>query len=198
MDSTSVTRVPFVVRDLPGEVTVRYGVNTDPALVGYGDWVLGTDYPPEMALGFPVVQAEVVYDGQGYAAVMAWIQLVRFDTHDDAESRLVFDVAPQITDSDVPYMSFGIRPTLFDAPGFAKPDVTWDADSFLVHTPDGVLSRVVSPICGFNWGYRVIDGVVRPLPVKVAQASDWQRNLADLRHRYQDWTFNDSWPTTTD
>lgn len=195
MDLNSVTAIPFVVRDLPGEVTVRYGVNADPSGVGYGAWVLGDEYPPEMALGFPVIQADVDYQGQGYVAVMAWIQVVRFDTHDGVEPKTVFDVAPQITDSDVPYMSFGVRPTLFDAPGFTKPDVTWDADSFLVHTPDAVLSRIVSPICGFKWGYRMTGGVVRPLPVSVAEASDWQRNLGDLRDRYPSWTFHDSWAT---
>ncbi len=193
MAPLTITKIPFSLRGLSGEVTVEYGVNDDPSRWGYGKSVLGERYSPEMALGFPVVQASVTYEGEGYAAVLGWIQVVRYRLHDTNEQVTVFDVAPQMTDTNVPYMSFGIRPTLFDAPGFTRPEVTWNADSFLVHTPDGVLSRAINAICGFKWGYLKRGGKVEPLTSMLAEESDWDRNLPDLRQRYPTWTFGSAW-----
>ena len=152
MISSAVTKVPFRLRGFKGEVIVEYGINHDPARWGFGKSVLGEEYPPKMALGFPVVQASVDYEGVGYGAYMGWVQIVRYQLHDTNEQVTVFDVAPQIKDTDVPYMSFGIRPTLFDAPGFDRQEVTWDADSFLVHSPDGVWSRIGTVICPNSGG----------------------------------------------
>lgn len=73
-----------------------------------------------MALGFRVVQASVAYEGEGYAAVMGWVQVVRYRLEDANEHVIVFDVAAQMTDTEVPYLSFGVRPTLFDAPGITR------------------------------------------------------------------------------
>lgn len=142
--------LPVLLRGFSGEVTVEYGINDDPIRWGFGESVLSEAYPPEMAVGFPLVQATVAYEGEGYAAVMGRVQVVRYTLHDTTERVTVFDVAPQITDTDVPYTSFGVRPTLFDAPWITRPEVAWHADSFLVHTPDGVLSRVIHAICGFK------------------------------------------------
>ncbi|HEV8340430.1 MAG TPA: hypothetical protein VGR25_12365 [bacterium] len=193
MTPFTITKIPFKLRGLSGEATAEYGINDNPIRWGFGKSVLGEAYPPKMALGFPVVQASVAYEGEGYAAVMGWVQVVRYRLEDTNEQVTVFDVAPQITDTEVPYISFGVRPTLFDAPGITRPEVTWDADSFLVHTPDGVLSRVINSICGFKWGYLVREGKVEPLPLTLADESDWDRNLPDLRRRYPTWTFGSSW-----
>ena len=188
-----VPRIPFRLRALSGEVTVEYEINHDPARWGFGESVLGEASPPSQALGFPVVQASVEYEGVGYGAYMGWVQVVRYQVHDKNEQVTVFDVAPSIKDTDVPYFAFGIRPTLFDAPGFDEQEVTWDADSFLVHSPDGVLSRIVNAITGFKWGYRVRRGNVETLPLTLATESDWDRNLHDLRGRYPTWAFGSSW-----
>ena len=193
LSSSDITRIPFQLRDFNGEIVVDYGVNLDPAKWGFGESVLGENHPPEQALGFPVVQATVDYAGVGYGAVMGWIQIVRYQLHDTNEQVTVFDVAPQIKDSDVPYVSYGIRPTLFDAPGFDRQEVTWDADSFLVHSPDGVLSREINAITGFRWGYTVRHGEVKVVPVALAHLSDWERNLPDLEKRHPTWTFGSSW-----
>jgi hypothetical protein len=193
MASFTNTNIPFILRGLRGEVIVEYGINDNPAWWGFGESVLGEAYPPKMAFGFPVVQASVAYEGEGYGAFMGWVQVVRYRLHDTNEQVTVFDVPPQMTNTDVPYGSFGVRPTLFDAPGITRPEVTWDADSFLAHTPDGVLSRVINAVCGFKWGYRVRDGKVEPLPLTLAKESDWDRNLPDLRQRYPTWTFGSAW-----
>lgn len=191
--SLTVTKIPFRLRGLKGEVNVEHEINHDPARWGFGESVLGEASPPSQALGFPVVQASVEYEGAGYGAYMGWVQVVRYQVHDKNEHVTVFDVPPSIKDTDVPYLAFGIRPTMFDAPGFDEQEVTWDADSFLVHSPDGVLSRIVNAITGFKWGYRVRRGKVETLPLTLAMESDWDRNLPDLRGRYPTWAFGSSW-----
>ena len=80
-------------------------------------------------------------------------------------------------------------------PSITARDVTWAADTFLVHTPDAVLSRVLRPLCGLKWGYRVDEGNVRTNALSIAAPEDWQRNLPDLRRRFTTWAFEDvsSW-----
>src|SRR5207245_2962739 len=102
----------------------------------WGYDVLGR-YSPELATGFPVVQASVSsYPAQGYGAEMGWVQIVRYTIADTNESVTVFDVPPQLTDTDSPYTAFGVRPTMFDAPSIVDAqNVVWKADTFLVYTP---------------------------------------------------------------
>jgi hypothetical protein len=82
---------------------------------------------------------------------------------------------------------------MFDAPSITPKDVTWDADTFLVHTPDAVLSRVINVNAGFKWGYRVVAGEIELMPVVVAADPDWDRNLKGFRARYPSWAFGTSW-----
>lgn len=194
-DQLETTTIPFSLRGVPGEIHVDYGVNEDPVRWGYD--VLGPQFTPEAARGFPVIQASVQCARQGYAAEMAWIQIVRYTIHDTGEEETVFDAAPQMGDMEMPFMAFGVRPTMFDAPMTDAKDVTWDADTFLVHTPDAVLSRVIHATCGFKWGYRVVSHQISLVPVVVADESDWDRNLASLRARYPSWSFGTSWSNTT-
>ena len=85
-----------------------------------------------------------------------------------------------------------VRPTFFDAPSIeGLREVSWGADTFLVYSPDAVLSRVLRPICGFKWGYQLRDGVVFLDPLSVAEAGDWERNLPDLRERFSSWIFEE-------
>jgi hypothetical protein len=69
---------------------------------------------------------------------MGWIQVVQYRVHETGEETTVFDVPPQLSETDSPYLVFGIRPTMFDAPSTTDRDVTSGADCFLVHTPDGL------------------------------------------------------------
>jgi hypothetical protein len=191
-EGTSVTRVPFSLRGLDGVVSVMYGVNSDPERFGYGylnlDW-----YSPDLVRGFPVMQASVEHPSEGYAADMGWIQVVRHVVADEGseEDAIIFDVPPQFAGSDVPYFAFGVLPTVFDAPSILADNVTWRADTFLVYTPDAVLSRVVRSVCGFLWGYDVREGVRELYPLRIARSDDWARNLPDLRSRFKDWEFQD-------
>jgi hypothetical protein len=183
--------ISFRLNSLDGRVRVEYGVNEDPMRWGYG--LLGLSFPPEVARGFPVVQASVSYPAEGYAAHMGWIQVVRYRVHETGEETTVVDVPPQLRETDNPYMAYGVRPTMFDAPSITDREVTWGADSFLVHTPDALMTRVIHGICGFKWGFLVHGGEVQPDPLEIAVEGDWQRNMADLRARYPTWTFGSSW-----
>jgi hypothetical protein len=189
----STTTIPFVLRGVRGHAAVRYGVNENPARWGYElldlDW-----FRPDLVRGFPVMQASVQHPAEGYGADMGWLQIVRYLVRDPGEEQeqVVFDVPPQLSETETPYLAFGVRPTAFDAPSIDAQDVTWDADTFLVYTPDAVLSRVLRPLCGFRWGYMVLDGVVQVTPLSLADPDDWQRNLLDLRERFTTWTFEES------
>lgn len=109
-----VTVLGFQSRGRPGRVLACYGVNDDPTRWGYP--LLGLDALIEVSAGFPVLQADVEYDAEGYAAIMGWIQVVRMHDHDRDEHTILIDKAPQLAGLDLPYMTFGIRPALFDAP----------------------------------------------------------------------------------
>ena len=192
MGDPTTTTIPFSLRGIAGLVSVEFDANDDPVRWGYD--VLDT-YDPEHARGFPVVRARVEHPREGYAVALGWVQVVRYEVFDAGhEERItVFDAPPQLAETETPYMSFGTLPTMFDAPSMVGAgDVVWDADTFLVVTPDAVLSRVIAPVCGFRWGYRIESGSIRLVPVETAATGDWERNVGDLRQRFPSWTFRDS------
>ncbi|MGI9157880.1 MAG: hypothetical protein ACR2FG_14810 [Marmoricola sp.] len=184
-----MTVLDFQLRGRPGSVRVRYGVNDDPARWGYP--LLRIDSLVELSRGFPVVQAEVEHDAQGYAAMLAWIQLVRMTDLDSGESSTLVDGAPQLEGLDLPYVSFGVRPILFDAPSTTTRNADWDADAFLVVTPDALMTRRVQPLCGFGWGYRVRDGEPAATRLQELDAASWRRDRDFLAEQHPSWTFED-------
>jgi hypothetical protein len=186
MSASVKTSIAFSLRGVPGEVLIEYGPNEDPVRWGYD--TLGPRFPPDMAKGFPVIQAIVAYDREGYAAYMAWLQVVRTSSLDTGETVTMFDVNPQMGDMEMPFIAVGVRPTLFDAPTTTERNVTWEADTFLVHTPD-VISRSIAFTCGFRWGYRLTSGDLELISLTASDERDWDRNLPELRKRYPTWTF---------
>jgi hypothetical protein len=201
VDGLTLTTIPFPLRGTDGLVTVQYGANDDPVRWGYAvlqlDW-----FRPELVRGYPVMQASVACPAEGYAADMGWLQVVRYEIRDPGEEGTVtvFDTRPQLAETGMPYAAFGIRPTFFDAPSIeGLREVNWHADTFLVFTPDAVMSRVLRPLCGFNWGFRIHEGKVFLDPSIVADAGDWEKILPDLRERFPSWTFEngDSYRPTT-
>jgi hypothetical protein len=125
--ATNLT-LAFRLRDIEGRIRITYGTNEDPRRWGYD--VLGLKYDIELARGFPVIEAE--YDAEGYAAILGCVQAVRYALGRTAEiTRVVPDVAPQLAEARTPYLSFGIRPVLFDAPSIeGVADAEWRAWSF--------------------------------------------------------------------
>ncbi len=62
MPTVDVSRIPFELSGQAGEVVVSYGENEDP--VRWGD-LLGLDFRWEISRGFPVLRADVTYEGDG-------------------------------------------------------------------------------------------------------------------------------------
>src|SRR3954449_1741374 len=90
-------------------IHVRYGVNDDPRRWGYE--VLDLDwYSEDVVRGFPVMQASVEHAAEGYAAQLGWVQVVRYQVRDPGESEdvTVFDVPPQLSETENPYFAFGV------------------------------------------------------------------------------------------
>ena len=92
---------------------------------------------------------------------------------------------------NTPYAFFGVKPVLFDAPfRDQRLDLDWEAHSFLCASPDGVMSRLVEPLVGFAWGFRVASNEItisdpRPLPLAA-----WDAHTALLTERYAGWRFS--------
>lgn len=180
--------MPFHLRGYEGHVSVFYGVNRDPDRWGYGR--LGLPFPIERAIGFPVRRAEIAYAGEGYRAVLGWLQVITV-TDRDGERRSSVDVAPIHRESDTPFAKYGYLPTLFDAPGPNPPrsDETWVAESWLASVPDVARSRRVRAVLGFRWGYVLTEGRAALLDLQVADANDWRRCRDVLGARYPGWQF---------
>ncbi len=181
------TRIPFTLRDGAGTITVEYGVNEDPGRWGYP--LLGLPDDPKLASGCPVLHATVEYPGEGYAAVLGWIQIVHLGTRDFDE--VIVDAAPQIAGAGIPWVYWGTRPTFFDAPSTARRELQWRAHTFLACTPDAVMSRQVSPVCGFSWGYDVKNGEPSIAPLSVDGLAHWSDARQTLAQSCPGWTFEE-------
>ena len=185
-------------------MAVEFHQNDDPDRWGYR--ILGLPWPSSLAKGLPVLQARVSTPLEGYAAVMGWIQVVRIQVA-ETSSALVpgsekapagehawVDGPPQLRGLGVPFVSFGHRPTLFDAPASTESEVRFLADSFLTASPDALISRCSAPCFGIRWGYAThADEPVQPFEPTMLSASEWEDALPILRKNYPDWTFDSNW-----
>ena len=187
-----------------GSVNVELSANDDPARFGFG--VLGLDWPVDLALGLPVLEANVSYEGEGYAAVMGWIQVVRIHVDERSESLVAaaekapagdhvwVDGPPNLRGLGVPFVSFGPSPTLFDAPMSTESDVRFAADSFLTASPDALVSRRSRPCFGFRWGYSTQAGSAAELMYPaVLDGDDWRDALPTLEEQFPEWSFDPDW-----
>jgi hypothetical protein len=195
VDGLTLYTFPFTLRGVGGTVRVRYGTNDDPARWGYPELELDW-YDEDLVKGFPVMEASVEHPAEGYGADMGWVQIVHYEIRDPGEQEVVtvFDVPPQLSDTDIPYLAFGVRPTVFDAPSITSREVTWRADTFLTYTPDAVLSRLVRPLLGFRWGYDVSEGNVRVDDLVELGPDGWRANRPDLHERFSGWVFETAEP----
>jgi hypothetical protein len=194
---------PFRLRGLEGLVTVTYGRNHDPERWGYG--LLGLDWPQSLAKGLPVLRAVVSYAGEGYAAAMGWVQVVRIHVRETSEAMVAgvekapsgdhawVDGAPQLRDLGVPFVAYGVLPTLFDAPASTESDVRFVADSFLTVAPDAVMSRVSRPYVGLRWGYETVKGTPELLPLTPLDSSHWLEAIPLLEGQFREWRFEPEW-----
>jgi hypothetical protein len=180
--------IPFRIRGKDGAVRVEYAVNDDPRR--WGNTLLGVADQPDVGKGFPLCRATVTFAGEGYAAVMAWIQILRFS---GASNGVLVDQPPQLEGSSMPYVYWGPCPSFFDNPFTTTRGVHWTADAFLVISPDTVMTRVVQPICGFSWGYSTEGEQTTALPLTGLDPAAWPAACAILRTQYPHWEFRDEW-----
>jgi len=194
----------FSLHGRKGSVTVDCSVNVDPSRWGFG--VLGLAWPVDLAIGLPVLEATVSYPGEGYAAAMGWIQVVRLHV-DERSGTLVsdgekapagdhvwIDVPPQLRGLGVPFLSFGPCPTLFDAPVSTESDVRFVADSFLTASPDALISRRSRPCVGFRWGYSTQAGSeTQLLSPALLSRDDWRDAVTILEQHFSEWSFDSNW-----
>lgn len=182
-------KIDFSLHGQPGAVSVEHRLNDDPAAIGFG--LLGIDFGPLDFSGFPVVEATAQYEGRGYLACMGWLQVVRYSAPRDGEVFIV-DTAPQfrgIEGMDFPFLSWGVRPTLFDAPAIAQVSVDWWADTFLVASPDALMTPVIQPLCAFRWGYEVDEHgtVTSRLPRIRDTAAAWNEIREQVQALHPGW-----------
>ena len=182
--------IPFHIRDDDGEVRVSYEVNEDPAR--WGDLLLGFNELPDPGKGFPVCSASVAFEGEGYNTAMGWIQILRFTGQEEG---VLVDQPPQLAGVDMPYLSFGPTPSFFDNPFTDQHGMHWIAETFLVISPDAVMTRVVQPVCGFSWGYSTEGERTAALPLAQVDEARWLAACEVLRERYPSWTFLETWAT---
>jgi hypothetical protein len=172
-------------------VIVEYGVNEEPVRWGYD--LLQLDVSLESVKGFPYCSASVAFEGEGYAALMGWIQIVQFGgTEQDA----IVDVASQLGDMGSPYVTWGPAPTFFDAPctvASKHKGLIWTATTFLVASPDALMTRAVQPVCGYQWGYAIPDEQPKLAPLTIAPPATWDAACTSLRERYPTWEFRSEW-----
>jgi hypothetical protein len=185
---THRTVIPFVDRGLRGQVSVTCEPDLQPSRWGYP--LLGLPMDVEAASGFPVVHATVQTEGEGYASILGWLQVVRVREGEAGPEQSLVDVAPQLAGLEVPYLAFGSRPTLFDAPSTdARDDLDWSAHTYLVSTPDCVMTRRLVPLCGFGWGYQVRDATpITVVPTPIGPDA-WSTDREVLARGHASWTF---------
>jgi hypothetical protein len=194
----------FSLHGRKGSVTAKLSGNDDPGRWGFE--VLGLDWPANLALGLPVLEATVSYAGEGYAAAMGWIQLVRIHVDERSESLVAaaekapagdhvwVDGPPNLRGLGVPFVSFGPSPTLFDAPMSTESDVRFVADSFLTASPDALVTRRSRPCFGFRWGYSTrADSPAELISPTVLDQDDWRDALPILEEQFSGWSFDPDW-----
>lgn len=180
-------RIGFTLRGLEGHVDVSLRENTDVISVGYD--ALEPGLPPDYANGYPVCEATVTYPREGYAAVFGWTQLVR--STDSQTGTFEMDPIAIYAEVPTPFAWYGLKPVLFDAPSRnGRPDLDWEARSFLCVSPDAVITRRVQAVMGFSWGFTIKSGEITISGPWELGPDTWSSHLALLRRDYPQWAFD--------
>jgi hypothetical protein len=202
-DSKAQRLVPFTLQGRRGRVAVYYGPNDDAVKAGF-DAVPGIDFPIDLCLGYPVMQAQIEsYAGSGYRTLCGWIQIITREWYAKADTERTglkrscsIDLAPSMYGTGVPWTCFGSLPSLFDAPCLNLGDnaeLTWIADTFLTTIPLRSRDEKIRWLLGFRWGYREYDACaekpVELLPLEITDAQVWNRHLPFLCKEFDVWRF---------
>jgi hypothetical protein len=194
---------PFLLRDHKGAVSATFEANHAPSSWGYA--ILGLPWPSQLAEGMPVLEVTVRYEREGYESVMGWIQVVRIHVAESSEMRTHetekaptgdhtwVDGPPNLRGLGFPFVSFGPRPTLFDAPASTESRVRFVADSFLTASPDGLITPTSQPCLGLRWGYSTLAGKTELIIPEEIGPAEWQEALPTLEAQFPSWTFEKEW-----
>ncbi len=190
-------KIPFSLHNNSGSVEVVLSENKDPEKLGYVT-LFGKAARLDQTKSFPVINASVTYGGIGYNAMMGWIQILTYSKSSDKNPTIIVDHPPQMEDSNSPFCFWGPIPTLFDAPSMFNTEnkrarnVTWRADSFLVASPDALMSKIIFPVASFSWGYKTDgNGKVSISDLEDTKLRSWKANTSLLREKYPKWTFKE-------
>ncbi|KUI70981.1 hypothetical protein VM1G_05720 [Cytospora mali] len=167
-----------------GNGSVTFNIQPDNDPVKYGLDLLFPTTPSSELRGFPVCEAVVKTEKRGYASMYGWTQLVKDSTMWE------FDPLP-ITEKLVwPFCWFGPEPTLFDGPiRIGVKDIDWTARSFLTYIEDTVISKNVTYLCGFEWGFQMSNGTINIKTTKKLTPAEWNGHVEYLSRKFSSWTF---------
>ncbi|PSR90742.1 hypothetical protein BD289DRAFT_481537 [Coniella lustricola] len=172
-----------------GQITVIACVRTNHDPAKYGFDILFPDTPLDTFRGFPVCEAYVhTQKKSGYASMYGWTQLVK-DSLSDSKT-WEFDYIPVSKELNWPFCWFGPEPTLFDGPARVNvSDLDWTARSFLTYIPDTLLSKRISHVLGFEWGFVIKDGQITVKKLISLEAADWNSHVEYFSGKFPGWTF---------
>jgi hypothetical protein len=174
-----------------GSVTACVKADTDPSR--YGLQLIFPDENTDTLKGFPVCEATVSTVGtRGYGSIYGWIQMVRSgEPANISASPWEMDPIPILADLNTPFAWFGPEPKLFDAPmRIGVQELDWTCHSFLTYIEDGLMSKDVKPVLGFEWGFELHDGTPKLKLLRELHLSAWNEKLDLLERSFTGWKFN--------
>lgn len=174
-----------------GSVTASVKADNDPSK--YGLQLIFPNRDTKIFRHFPICEATVSTVGtRGYGSIYGWIQMVRSgESSTISAAPWEMDPIPILADLDTPFAWFGPEPKLFDAPmRIGVQELDWTCHSFLTYVEDGLMSKDVKPVLGFEWGFELHDGEPKLKVLRELQLSAWNDQLGLLESSFTKWKFN--------
>ena len=174
-----------------GSVTATVKADTDPSR--YGLQLIFPNEGINTLKGFPVCEATVSTVGtQGYGSIYGWIQMVRSgEPAGISATPWEMDPIPILAGLNTPFAWFGPEPKLFDAPmRIGVQELDWTCHSFLAYIEDGLMSKDVKSVLGFEWGFELHNGTPKLKVLRELRLSAWNDQLDLLERSFAGWKFN--------
>lgn len=174
-----------------GSVTASVKADNDPSK--YGLQLIFPDHDTKIFRDFPICEANVSTVGtQGYGSIYGWIQMVRSgELPTTSAAPWEMDPIPILADLNTPFAWFGPEPKLFDAPmRIGVQELDWTCHSFLTYIEDGLMSKDVKPVLGFEWGFELRGGEPKLKLLRELQLTAWNDQLGLLESSFTEWKFN--------
>ena len=174
--------------------SVRVKVSRNHGVLSSGFTAIDKRFTDSMVKGFPVMKAEVNFEGSGYEALFGWLQVISHD-YGRGEEEFSVDIADQFREFMNPFCYYGYKPAMYDAPRHAAPGLRkWKSYTFLcpLSLSNREEYRKITPLAGFTWGYTMFQGkpesIMEPMP---ASRDDWNLVRRNVASYYPQWLFMD-------